>query len=97
MAVVSESATIVNALRSGLVPNEGLKHFATGLEALTEAVTQELEFVSAGKGLSKWIRGEYGTGKTFAARYLCAIARQRNWPGWPKPGCPAPTRPVGTA
>jgi hypothetical protein len=79
MAVVSESATIINALRSGLVPNEGLKHFATGLDALTDAVTQELEFVSAGKGLSKWIRGEYGTGKTFAARYLCAIARQHKF------------------
>jgi hypothetical protein len=30
MAVVPESATIVNALRSGLVPNQGLEHFATG-------------------------------------------------------------------
>lgn len=25
------------------------------------------------------------------------VARQRNWPGWPKPGCLAPTRPAGTA
>lgn len=79
MAVVSESAAIVNALRSGLVPNEGLEHFATGLDALVEAVNQELDFVSGGKGLSKWIRGEYGTGKTFAARYLCSKARQRKF------------------
>jgi hypothetical protein len=35
--------------------------------------------VASGKGLSKWIRGEYGTGKTFAARYLCARARERNF------------------
>jgi len=79
MAVVSESAAIVNALRSGLVPNQGLEHFATGLDPLVSAVNEELDFVSGGKGLSKWIRGEYGTGKTFAARYLCARARQRKF------------------
>jgi len=79
MAVVAESPTIVNALRSGLVPSQGLEHFATGLDPLVEAVGQELDFVSGGKGLSKWIRGEYGTGKTFAARYLCAKARQRGF------------------
>jgi Cdc6-like AAA superfamily ATPase len=79
MAVVPESATIVNALRSGLVPAQGLEHFATGLDALVEAVNQELDYVASGKGLSKWIRGEYGTGKTFAARYLCAKARQRRF------------------
>lgn len=79
MAVVSESSAVVNALRSGLVPNQGLEHFATGLDPLVSAVNEELDFVSAGKGLSKWIRGEYGTGKTFAARYLCAQARQRRF------------------
>lgn len=79
MAVVPESPAIVNALRSGLVPNRGLEHFATGLDPLVEAVNQELDFVSGGKGLSKWIRGEYGTGKTFAARYLCAKSRQRKF------------------
>jgi hypothetical protein len=79
MATVAESAAIVNALRSGLVPSEGLEHFATGLDPLVEAVNQELDFVAAGKGVSKWIRGEYGTGKTFAARYLCAKARQRKF------------------
>ena len=35
--------------------------------------------MAGGKGLSKWIRGEYGTGKTFAARFLCAQARQRRF------------------
>jgi hypothetical protein len=77
MAAVTESQAIVNALRSGLVPNVGLDHFATGLDALVNAVNEDLDFVAQGKGLSKWIRGEYGTGKTFAARYLCAKARER--------------------
>lgn len=79
MGVLGESATIVNALRSGLVPSQGLEHFATGLDPLLAAVNQELDFVAGGKGLSKWLRGEYGTGKTFAARYLCARARKRRF------------------
>ncbi len=79
MVVVAESLAIVNALRSGLVPNAGLEHFATGLDALVGAVNEDLDFVAGGKGLSKWIRGEYGTGKTFAARYLCARARGRKF------------------
>jgi hypothetical protein len=79
MTAVPESGTIVNALRSGLVPAQGLERFATGLEPLLDAVNQELDFVATGKGLAKWIRGEYGTGKTFAARHLCAKARQRRF------------------
>lgn len=79
MSTIGEAATIVNALRSGLVPAQGLEHFATGLDELVEAVNQELDFVASGKGMSKWVRGEYGTGKTFAARYLCSRARARNF------------------
>jgi hypothetical protein len=79
MAAVAESSAIVNALRSGLVPSQGLEYFATGLDPLVAAVNEELDFVAGGKGLSKWIRGEYGTGKTFAARYLCARARERRF------------------
>jgi hypothetical protein len=77
--VVPESHAIVNALRSGLVPSQGLEHLVTGLEPLVEAVGQELDFVAGGRGASKWIRGEYGTGKTFAARYLCTQARNRRF------------------
>lgn len=79
MSVVPESPTIVSALRSGVVPSLGLEHLVTGLDALVEAVDDELSFVAGGKGVSKWIRGEYGTGKTFAARYLCAHARKRRF------------------
>lgn len=79
MAAVTESLSIVNALRSGLVPAQGLAHFATGLDPLIAAVEEELDFVASGKGTAKWIRGEYGTGKTFAARYLCAKARERGF------------------
>ncbi len=79
MTAVAEAGEVVSALRAGLVPRRGLQHFATGLEPLRKAVFEELDFVAKSKGLSKWIRGEYGAGKTFAARYLCAEARSRGF------------------
>lgn len=74
-----ESEDIVQALRGGLVPRRGLHHLATGMDALMRAVEQELDFVATGKGTAKWIRGEYGSGKTFATRLLCARARERGF------------------
>jgi hypothetical protein len=49
------------------------------IEKLGKAVAEELDFVATGKGTSKWIRGEYGTGQTFATRYLCAEARAKGF------------------
>jgi len=74
-----DAEDIVQALRSGLVPRRGLHHLATGMDALMRAVGQELDFVATGKGTAKWIRGEYGSGKTFATRLLCARARERGF------------------
>lgn len=75
MTVVPESHEIIAALRQGLVPGKGLDHFATGLEPLAKAVLADLALVADGNGGSKWIRGEYGSGKTLAGRYLCKAAR----------------------
>lgn len=66
---------IIYALRQGTVPARGLDLFATGLEALVGQVQAELEHVGRGHGLSKWLCGDYGAGKTFTARHLAAVAR----------------------
>jgi hypothetical protein len=79
MTSASEATAIIAALRGGLVPNRGLERLVTGLEPLAATVGEELDFVAGGKGASKWLRGEYGSGKTFATRYLCAHARARGF------------------
>ncbi|MEQ1564049.1 MAG: BREX system ATP-binding protein BrxD [Myxococcota bacterium] len=76
MTVNREHQPLVMALRDGIVPPAGLELLATGLEPLTAAVVSELELVGQGHGASKWIRGAYGTGKTFTTRFLCAEARR---------------------
>lgn len=76
-----EAHDIVSALRTGVVPLRGLEHVATGLERLEPVLEEELDQVSngGGRGLAKWIRGNYGSGKTFATRFLCAKARGRGF------------------
>lgn len=76
-----EAKQIVAALRTGVVPEGGLHHFAVGLDPLLGVVEQDLGYVAegGGRGLAKWIRGEYGSGKTFATRLICARARARGF------------------
>lgn len=61
---------ILDALRRGTVPRSSLDALATGLERFEVALDQELLSVKAGGSVFKAVRGEYGCGKTFFARWL---------------------------
>jgi bacteriophage exclusion system BrxC/D-like protein len=67
---------ILDALRRGTVPRSSLDAFAVGLESFEETLTEELQKVSSGGSMFKAIRGEYGCGKTFFARWLSERARK---------------------
>ena len=67
---------IVDALRRGTVPQSSLDAFAVGLERFEAALDDELRKVSAGGAVFKAVRGEYGCGKTFFARWLADRARK---------------------
>ncbi|MEQ9075015.1 MAG: BREX system ATP-binding protein BrxD [Sandaracinaceae bacterium] len=70
---------IIDALRMGAVPRRGLELFAVGLERFERAIDEELDAAAAGRGKLKAVRGEYGTGKTFFARWLEHRARKRGF------------------
>lgn len=70
---------IIDALRRGTVPQRGLDLFAVGLEGLDQVLQEELDRVSEGGAAFKCIRGEYGCGKTFHARWLQEKARQQGF------------------
>ena len=61
---------IIDALRSGAVPRRGLEALAVGLSNFERSITDELEAVRAGGTKFKAVRGEYGGGKTFFARWV---------------------------
>jgi hypothetical protein len=70
-------AEVVDALRRGTVPQAGLDLFAVGMERFERAVDEELDGVTAGRATFKAVRGEYGAGKTFFARWLAERAKRR--------------------
>ncbi len=67
---------IIDALRRGTVPRSSLDAFAVGLEHFEDAFDDELRKVSSGGSQFKAVRGEYGCGKTFFARWLADRARK---------------------
>lgn len=61
---------IIDALRRGTVPERGLETFAVGLAPFQAALDSELDHVKTGGAGMKAVRGEYGSGKTFFARWI---------------------------
>ncbi|MBF0154646.1 MAG: BREX system ATP-binding protein BrxD [Magnetococcales bacterium] len=70
---------IIAALRRGAVPQRSLDAFAVGLERFEPALDEELAGVERGQGIFKAVRGEYGSGKTFFARWLQEKAKKRGF------------------
>lgn len=70
---------IIDALRRGTVPQRGLDVMAVGLDRFETALGDELDGVAEGGAVFKAVRGEYGAGKTFFARWLIEAAKQRGF------------------
>ncbi len=68
---------VIDALRRGTVPRAGLDLFAVGMDRFEGAIDEELAAVASGRAAFKAIRGEYGSGKTFFARWLAERAKRR--------------------
>ncbi len=67
---------IVDALRRGSVPQRSLDAFAVGLDRFEPALDEELARAAAGGAVFKAVRGDYGSGKTFFARWLQERAKR---------------------
>ncbi|RAY15935.1 BREX system ATP-binding protein BrxD [Actinomadura craniellae] len=70
---------VIDALRRGTVPRAGLDLFAVGLDRFAGAIEEELETVAGGGAVFKAVRGEYGSGKTFFARWMAERAKRHGF------------------
>lgn len=61
---------VIEALRRGTVPRRGLDRIAVGTDRFERVLAEELERVAAGGAVFKAIRGDYGCGKSFTARWF---------------------------
>lgn len=70
---------IIGALRKGTVPQHGLDFFAVGLQRFENVIAEELADVAQGGAIFKAVRGEYGCGKTFFARWVQESAKKKGF------------------
>ncbi|HET8994981.1 MAG TPA: BREX system ATP-binding protein BrxD [Rhodococcus sp. (in: high G+C Gram-positive bacteria)] len=70
---------ILDALRRGTVPSNGLDQLAVGLGRFETELDAELSVVAGGGAMFKAVRGDYGSGKTFFARWLADRALKRGF------------------
>ena len=70
---------IIAALRKGTVPQRGLDFLAVGLQRFDNVVAEELADVAQGSAIFKAVRGEYGCGKTFFARWVQEFAKKQGF------------------
>jgi hypothetical protein len=70
------SWALLNALRSGTVPDQGLEEIAVGLDAQLGSIEEGLALVARGRSGYKFLRGDYGAGKTFLSSLVAARASE---------------------
>jgi hypothetical protein len=70
---------VIDALRRGVVPTNGLDALAVGLDRFTVALDSDLDRVAGRGSVFKAVRGEYGAGKTFFTRWLGERAKRRGF------------------
>ena len=77
-APVSEARrrAVIDALRRGTVPASGLDLFAVGLDRFAASMDDDIATVARGGATFHAVRGEYGSGKTFFARWLAERAKR---------------------
>lgn len=68
---------VIDALRRGTVPRSGLDLLAVGLDRFATAMDEDLATVARGGAAFHAVRGEYGSGKTFFARWLSERAKRK--------------------
>jgi len=74
-----ESLNIINALRRGTVPADGLGRVVVGLDTEEAVISRQLDYVADGGGDLKFIRGDFGSGKTFLVARALEIAEAKGF------------------
>lgn len=64
------AATILNSLKSGVVPRTGLEYITVGRRDEIQALLQDVSIIEQGGSAVRFIEGKYGSGKTFLMHAL---------------------------
>lgn len=72
-----ERETIIQSLKSGVVPRLGLQHIQVGRSEELKSFVNDVTTISEGGTAFRFVIGEYGSGKTFFLSLVRSIALQK--------------------
>ena len=72
-----ERETIIQSLRSGVVPRLGLHHIQVGRSEELKSFVKDVDTIADGGTVFRFIIGEYGSGKTFFLSLIRSIALEK--------------------
>ena len=72
-----ERDTIVQALRAGVVPKQGLRHIQVGRVHEIEELVKDIDRIADGGSTIRFVIGDYGSGKTFFMNLIRLIALEK--------------------
>lgn len=72
-----ERETIIQSLRSGVVPRVGLQHIQVGRSDELKSFIKDLETIADGGSSFRLVIGDYGSGKTFFLSLVRSIALEK--------------------
>jgi hypothetical protein len=72
-----DRATIIQALRAGVVPRSGLHHIQVGRSGELTQLNRDIDVIADGGSAIRLIIGEYGAGKTFFLNLVRMIAMEK--------------------
>ncbi len=74
---VNERNTILQSLKSGVVPRIGLQHIQVGRNKELKSFIKDIETISDGGTSFRFVIGDYGSGKTFFMQLVKSIALEK--------------------
>ena len=69
----------MNALRMGVIPEGDLGSFMVGKEKEKHAIKSFMTTVASGGSQVRFLRGPYGSGKSFLLKYVESLAKSQNY------------------
>ncbi|MBL4795485.1 MAG: DUF2791 family P-loop domain-containing protein [Pseudomonadales bacterium] len=73
----ADRESIIQPLRAGVVPMQGLELFQVGRDEEVESLKSQLTAVTNGASCCRFIVGEYGAGKTFLLQTIKSMAHKQ--------------------
>lgn len=73
------AATVLNSLKSGVVPRIGLEYITVGRKSEIQALLQDVSIIEQGGAAFRFIEGKYGSGKTFLMHALRNHVMEKNF------------------